>query len=58
MGGGATGATWENVEEHRRSTAWKNSDVEKVTSTERDTALELWVGNSARLTGRIIEGKS
>ena len=54
MGGGATGPTWGNVEEHRRLTVWKDSGVEKVTNIERDPAAEHWVGNFARLMGPII----
>ena len=71
MGPGATGPTWETVKEHRRYLGWKDSVVEKVncrgrmfvinvfitkvTNIERDTALELWVGTSVSLMGRIIK---
>ena len=39
MGCGATGATWDNVKEHRSSKAWKDFDVEKVKCRIRSNSL-------------------
>ena len=45
----------EKVNCRGRRTSLTNVFIAKVINVERDTALEPWAGNSARLMGQIIK---
>ena len=49
-GNGASGPIWKNVFMYRQAT-----HVDLVTKNNGGTATELWVGDSARMKGRIIK---